>query len=170
MQIKKIAFHKCPCTILLFVDYCLCTTTCVYTQNAKNIGHFFTITNVYCIVSTNFYSATLYKCTFFYYGHHCHALPTMSRLKVREAASILSLKLMVYPCPKEGTRFRPKVMELGGKTQFPYMVDPNTGVSMYESDDIIMHMFGNYGSGNIPLALRLGVATTISASIGSLWR
>lgn len=79
---------------------------------------------------------------------------------------MLSLKLIVYPCPKQGTRFRPKVQELGGKTQFPYMIDPNTGVSMYESDDIVKHMFETYGSGNVPLSLRLGVATMITASIG----
>jgi hypothetical protein len=27
-----------------------------------------------------------------------------------------------------------------GKKQFPYLVDPNTGISMYESDDIIAYV------------------------------
>ncbi|XP_050936376.1 glycosyltransferase BC10-like isoform X2 [Cucumis melo] len=32
-------------------------------------------------------------------------------------------------------------------------VDPNTGVSMYESDDIIKYLVQNYGDGNVPLSL-----------------
>ena len=34
---------------------------------------------------------------------------------------------MIYPCPKGGTRFRPEIRRRGGKEQFPYLVDPNTG-------------------------------------------
>ncbi len=30
-------------------------------------------------------------------------------LQVREAISMLDLDVMVYPCPKEGTTWRPKV-------------------------------------------------------------
>ncbi len=33
--------------------------------------------------------------------------------------------------------------ERGGKAQFPYLVDPNTGVEMYESLDIIDYLFDN---------------------------
>ena len=35
---------------------------------------------------------------------------------------------------------------MGGKSQFPYMVDPNTDTSMYESDDIINYLFDKYGA------------------------
>jgi glutaredoxin len=59
--------------------------------------------------------------------------------KVREALSMLDLEAMVYPCPKGGTRFRARVEQRGGKLQFPYLVDPNTGTALYESDDIIDH-------------------------------
>ena len=31
------------------------------------------------------------------------------------------------PTPKDGDLWRPKAIELGGKAQFPYMIDPNTG-------------------------------------------
>ncbi|KAL0347042.1 UNVERIFIED_CONTAM: Alpha carbonic anhydrase 1, chloroplastic [Sesamum calycinum] len=55
--------------------------------------------------------------------------------------------------------FRPKVSQMGGKQQFPYMVDPNTGVSMYESDDIIKYLVDKYGDGNVPLLLSLGLLT-----------
>ena len=39
-----------------------------------------------------------------------------------------SLLPQMYPCPKDGTRFRPQVVAEGGKAQFPYLKDPNTGV------------------------------------------
>jgi hypothetical protein len=46
---------------------------------------------------------------------------------VREAISVLDLDVRVYPCPKGGPTWRPKAVELGGKAQFPFLVDPNTG-------------------------------------------
>src|SRR5262245_46215666 len=56
--------------------------------------------------------------------------------KVREALTTFDLDAMIYPCPKGGPRYREEVKERGGKAQFPYLVDPNTDVAMYESDDI----------------------------------
>ena len=47
---------------------------------------------------------------------------------------------MVYPCPRGGTRWRPKVTELGGKRRFPFLVDPNTGRKMHESGDIVAYL------------------------------
>ncbi len=52
--------------------------------------------------------------------------------KVREALTILDLDARIYPCPKGGTRFRPALMKRGGKLQFPYLVDPNSGKEMFE--------------------------------------
>lgn len=66
---------------------------------------------------------------------------------VREALSELDLDAMIYPCPGGGTRFRPKVQALGGKQQFPFLVDPNTGDQLYESADIIDHLRRHYGNG-----------------------
>jgi glutathione S-transferase len=73
--------------------------------------------------------------------------------KVREALTVLDLDAVVHPCPKEGPRFRRDVVKRGGKAQFPYLVDPNTGVEMYESDDINRYLFQNYGSGEVPMLL-----------------
>lgn len=36
--------------------------------------------------------------------------------------SVLDLDVLYYPCPKGSPTFRPKVLEMGGKKQFPYMV------------------------------------------------
>lgn len=40
---------------------------------------------------------------------------------------MLDLDVDVFPCPKGGTVWRPKAVELGGKAQFPFLVDPNSG-------------------------------------------
>lgn len=85
----------------------------------------------------------------------------------REALSALSLDPIVYPCPKGGSRFRDKVKTEGGKYQFPYLVDPNTGVSMYESAEIAKYLFRQYGEGDVPWFLRqrgFAVSTSMLAS------
>lgn len=71
--------------------------------------------------------------------------------RVREAASVLDLEMIVYPCPSGGERFRPTLRELGGKTQLPFLVDANTGTQMFESRDIVRYLFGRYGAGSPPL-------------------
>jgi glutathione S-transferase len=69
---------------------------------------------------------------------------------VREALTELDLDVTIYPCPKGGERFRPKVAELGGKTQFPFLVDPNRGDRLFESADIVRYLFENYGQRPLP--------------------
>jgi glutathione S-transferase len=90
--------------------------------------------------------------------------------KVREALSMLDLEVDVLPCPKGGQRFRSEVVRMGGKAQFPYLVDPNTGKSMYESDEIIRYLFSEYGDGRVPWVLNLGPLTTASAALAGLLR
>jgi glutathione S-transferase len=89
---------------------------------------------------------------------------------VREALTELDIDALIYPTPHGGTRFRPKVEKLGGKQQFPYLVDPNTGESMYESADIIDYLYRTYGRRNAPLHLLrpLDVSTSIAASLPRL--
>ncbi|KAK4747694.1 hypothetical protein SAY87_014280 [Trapa incisa] len=70
--------------------------------------------------------------------------------RVREAMTELDLSVEIYPCPKGSARHRAMVRELGGKEQFPFMIDPNTGVSMYESGDIVKYLFDKYGKGRTP--------------------
>ena len=57
----------------------------------------------------------------------------------------LDLEAHIFPCPKGGTRFRPEVERRGGKQQFPYLVDPNAGKALYESDEIIRYLYQEYG-------------------------
>ncbi|KAE8657794.1 Thioredoxin family protein isoform 2 [Hibiscus syriacus] len=90
--------------------------------------------------------------------------------KVREIVAVLDLDVLFYPCPKNGPNFRPKVAEMGGKQQFPYMVDPNTGVAMYESDEIIKYLVEKYGDGSVPFMLSLGLLTTLTAGFAMIGR
>jgi glutathione S-transferase len=90
--------------------------------------------------------------------------------KVREALSVLDLDADVFPCPKNGPRFREDVKRRGGKAQFPFLVDPNTHVEMYESDAIVQYLFERYGDGRVPFPLALGALTDASAQLAGLWR
>ena len=90
--------------------------------------------------------------------------------KVREALSILDLDAVVHPCPKNGPRFRPELVRRGGKALFPYLVDPNASVEMYESDDIVRHLFTRYGAGSVPRGLALGILTDIASTVASTAR
>jgi glutathione S-transferase len=90
--------------------------------------------------------------------------------KVREALSILDLDVVVYPCPKGGRRFRDRLLERGGKEQFPYLIDPNTGLEMYESDDIVRYLFDRYGDGPPPALLRAGALGDLNSVLSGLPR
>jgi glutathione S-transferase len=86
---------------------------------------------------------------------------------VREALTELDLDALIYPTPHGGRRFRPKVAKLGGKQQFPYLVDPNAGQSMYESDAIIVHLYRRYGGRAAPTRLLrpFDVASSVMAGM-----
>ncbi len=86
---------------------------------------------------------------------------------VREALTELDLDAWIMPCPKRGERFRPEVVERGGKAQFPYLVDPNTGEEMYESLDIVAYLFETYGQRDMPLRWRVGPVQTFGSMLAS---
>jgi glutathione S-transferase len=90
--------------------------------------------------------------------------------KVREALTVLDLEAVIYPCPKGGPRFREEVKKRGGKAQFPYFVDPNTAMEMYESDEINRYLFERYGSGAVPFMLSVGALTNPTAFAASAMR
>ncbi len=90
--------------------------------------------------------------------------------KAREALTQLDLEALVHPCPKQGPRFREEVKRRGGKAQFPYLVDPNTGKEMYESDAIVSYLYETYGDGGVPLLLSLGLLTNAGAALPGLAR
>jgi len=64
---------------------------------------------------------------------------------VRELLTELDLDVMILPCPSGGKRFRAEAEKLGGKQQFPLLVDENTHTVLYESADIIEYLTRTYG-------------------------
>ncbi len=64
--------------------------------------------------------------------------------KVREALSNLNLDYLVHNVAKKSER-RPELVERGGRMMVPYLIDPNTGTEMYESDDIVLYLSRVYG-------------------------
>ena len=82
------------------------------------------------------------------------------------------LDAIVYPCPKGGLA---QVERRGGKRQFPYLVDENAGVEMYESDDIVRHLWQRYGTGGAgafsrPAHRRVGVLARRAPQLWSVYR
>ena len=64
--------------------------------------------------------------------------------KVREVLCELDLEYVVRNVP-QGSPKRADLVARGGKMQVPYLVDPNTGAEMYESDDIVTYLQTRYG-------------------------
>ncbi len=87
--------------------------------------------------------------------------------KVREAFSELDIDYISHPCGK-GSNNRRDVIEHGGTAMFPYLVEPNADVAMYESEDIIDYIRQTYGSGSRG-ALRKAVAplNTFASAVAS---
>ena len=79
------------------------------------------------------------------------------------------LDAMIYPCPRGGERFRPKAIAAGGKSQFPYLVDPNTGKALYESMEIVQYLADTYGA-TVPFWAKLGPLSTAGSALASAWR
>ncbi len=67
--------------------------------------------------------------------------------KVREEMTELDLAYINRTCGKGASQNREEVKRRGGKLQFPYLVDPNTGTELYESEDIITYLAETYGPG-----------------------
>lgn len=90
--------------------------------------------------------------------------------KVREALSILDLDAKIWPCPKGGPHYREELVRRGGKAQFPYLVDPNTGVEMYESQDIVDYLFRTYGIDAPPAMLSVPALRDATSFLAGLPR
>lgn len=91
---------------------------------------------------------------------------------VREAITELQLDVTVYPCPRGGTRFRPRALELaGGRTTFPFLVDRRRDRAIAESRDIVAYLWDTYNGGRRPPQRSpLTLPSSSLASALRLWR
>ncbi len=69
-------------------------------------------------------------------------------VKVRYYFEQAGITYILKPVPLGGATSPQKeeLKKLGGKTQVPYLVDPDRKVQMYESDDIIAYVSEHYAS------------------------
>lgn len=89
---------------------------------------------------------------------------------VREALTALHLDVEIRPCPQGGTRFRSEAQRLGGKLQFPMLVDHNAEKVMFESASIIDHLFLSYGRMDTPSTYQEGTAKPLLSTLASAVR
>ena len=95
--------------------------------------------------------------------------------RVREAATDLDLQLLIKPCPKgvPGAPLgahRAEVLALGGKETFPFLVDPNTGEAMYESEDIVRYLYRTYAPAGASVPEWIIKGTALSGWMPTLLR
>lgn len=88
----------------------------------------------------------------------------------REAFTELDLDVEIRPCGKGNEASREKLKALGGKVMVPYLIDDNTGVSLYESNDIVNYLYQEYGNGKKrgPIGKLLTLLTSYLASASRL--
>lgn len=89
--------------------------------------------------------------------------------KVREAFSELDLVYVSHPCAR-GSASRPELEARGGKQLFPYLIDPNTGTELYESEDIITYLHDTYGNGRGTIDSALSPLNTLTAATAGFLR
>ena len=63
---------------------------------------------------------------------------------VREALTQLDLDVLIYPCPKGSNHYWDRLTALGGKSQVPFLYDPNTSRYLYDARQIIDYLFQTY--------------------------
>jgi len=83
---------------------------------------------------------------------------------VREALTALDLDALIYPIPKKGNRFREQLVAAAGKAQVPFLIDPNTGSRLHESEAIVKHLYEEYGPKGAKIP-PLGIKSSLNATL-----
>lgn len=90
--------------------------------------------------------------------------------KVREVLSELDLEYVCHPVARGSAHRGETPTYAGGRKSYPYLVDPNTGAAMKESEDIIEHVFAEYGPGPGARSRRLAPIHTLGSFVASAIR
>jgi len=77
---------------------------------------------------------------------------------VREVLTELDITYELRSAGKQSPRRDELAIITGGSTQCPYIIDPNTGVQMAESKDIIEYLYTNYSLWTPPSELLRSVS------------
>jgi glutathione S-transferase len=73
--------------------------------------------------------------------------------RVREVLTSLNIDFLVKPCPKGGLVYRKEIAQHLSKLTYPVLHDPNTGVYLPESQDIISYLYQHYSNRTLPNSL-----------------
>lgn len=90
--------------------------------------------------------------------------------KVREAMTELDLAYVSRTCARGASSTRHRAVDLGGKQQFPFLVDPNTDQRLYDSEQIVTYLAETYGPGRSRLGRITATANTAVAAAATLLR
>jgi glutathione S-transferase len=89
---------------------------------------------------------------------------------VREALTELDLDARIYPIPRNGKRYKQRLVKLSGEAKIPFLHDPNTGTKLCDSNAIVEYLYATYGIEGISVPdrkLRSSVlATALRATQG----
>jgi len=87
---------------------------------------------------------------------------------VREALTELDLDARIFPIPRNGKRYRQRLIKAGGAPKIPFLHDPNTGVKLHDSEAIVAYLYKTYGIDGIPTpAARLQTSILATALRGT---
>jgi glutathione S-transferase len=89
--------------------------------------------------------------------------------KVRETLSELDLEYVARPCAR-GSNHRETVLRLMGHQQFPFLVDPNTGARLFESEDIIDYVHATYRTPRARWRRRVSLLDDLGSTLTSVLR
>lgn len=89
---------------------------------------------------------------------------------VREALTALGLDVNLYPCPERYSRYRPALLRLRVKEQFPVLEDSNNDTVLCGARPIIDYLFQTYGGCAPPPVFQLGSSGPGFSLFGSVLR
>lgn len=90
--------------------------------------------------------------------------------KVREVMSELDLEYVCHPVARGSAHRDETPTGGGGRKSYPHLIDPNTGVSMPESEEIIDYLHATYGAGRSEIDRTLAPINTASCFVASALR
>lgn len=76
--------------------------------------------------------------------YHAERCPYCVKVRVFLEEESIAYVSKPVPLGSASSPLKDELRRLGGKTQVPYLVDPERNVKMYESDDIIDYITEHY--------------------------